>query len=95
MKLGIQPATAGQQRPALNAALAIVMLGAATLAQAGTVIPPPLPPGSAMIKVEPGMDKEERKRQDRAHKHKGHFKKDITRDDSEDNGKGNDKGSKK
>ena len=95
MKLSIQPATAGHQRPALNAALAFVMLGAATLAQAGTVIPPPLPPGSAVVKVEPGMDKEERKREDRAHHHKGHFKKDITRDDSENIGSGTDKGSKK
>ena len=95
MKRSIQTATAGHRRPALNTALAIVLLGAATLAQAGTVIPPQLPPFSAMVKVEPGMDKEERKREDRAHHHKGHFKKDITRDDSEDNGKGNDKGSKK
>jgi len=69
------------------------MFGAATLAQAGTVVPPPLPPGSAMVKVEPGMNKEERQRQDRAHHHKGQFKKDLTRDDSV--GKGNDKGSTK
>ena len=93
MKRSIRIATAGQARPAFHAALAAVMFGAATLAQAGTVVPPPLPPGSAMVKIEPGMNKEERQRQDRAHHHKGHFKKDLTRDDSV--GKGNDKGSTK
>lgn len=93
MKRSIRIVTAGRGRPTLHAALAAVMLGAAALAQAGTVVPPPLPPGSAMVKIEPGMNKEERKREDRAHHHKGHFKKDITRDDSVS--QGNDKGSKK
>ena len=93
MKCSIQTVIAGHWRPAFHTALAVVMLGAATLAQAGTVIPPPLPPGSAMVKVEPGMNKEERERQNRAHHHKGHYKKNITLDDSV--GKGNDKGSKK
>ena len=92
MKHSNQTVRAGHPRPALHAALAIVMLGAAALAQAVTVVPPLLPPGSAMVKVEPGMDKQERKREDRAHHHKGHNKKDITRDDSEDNGNGKDNG---
>ena len=94
MKSSIESIGAGRLRPALSAGLACFLLAAATLSHA-KVVPPPLPPGSAMVRVEPGMDKEERKREDRAHHHKGHFKKDINKDDSEGNGKNDDKGSKK
>lgn len=96
MKTSIQSVSVNHFRPALSAGLACVLLAAATLAQA-KVVPPPLPPGSALVRVEPGMDKEERKREDRAHHHKGHIKKDITKDDSEPgNGNGkNVQGSKK
>ena len=92
-----QSVQAGHVRPALGIALASVLLACATLAQAATVTPPPLPPGSAMVRVEAAMDQEEQKRQDRAHHHKGHVKKDINKDDSEGNvnGKNDDKGSKK
>jgi hypothetical protein len=46
------------------------------------VAPPPLPAGSDLVKVEPGLDDKERKRHIRAHHHKGHHKRDYTRDDS-------------
>lgn len=55
---------------------------AATVAVAQTVTPPPLPPGSNLVRVEPGMNEAERKRYVRAHHHKMHHKKDYTRDDS-------------
>jgi hypothetical protein len=54
----------------------------AGLAQAQSVTPPPLPPGSHLVRPEPGMDESERKRHVRAHHHKFHHKKDVTRDDS-------------
>ena len=46
------------------------------------VVPPPLPPGSAMVEVEGGLSKDERKRHVRAHSHKFRHKKDPTRDDT-------------
>ena len=46
------------------------------------VTPPPLPPGSHLVRPEPGMSEPERKRHVRAHHHKFHHKKDYTRDDS-------------
>lgn len=46
------------------------------------VTPPPLPRGSHLVQVVPGMSEEERKRHVRAHHHKFHHKKDYTRDDS-------------
>lgn len=46
------------------------------------VTPPPLPPGSNLVRVEPGLNEEERKRHVRAHHHKFHHGKDVTRDDS-------------
>lgn len=73
---------AGHLRPALSAGLACVLLAAATLAQAGKVTPPPLPPGSHLVRVQPGMDKLEQQRQIRAHHHKGHLRKNLARDDS-------------
>lgn len=53
----------------------------AAVAQA-QVTPPPLPPGSHMVRVEPGLNEEERKRHVRAHHHKAHHHKDVARDDS-------------
>lgn len=64
-------------RSALFAAAAV-----AGVAQAQTVTPPPLPPGSNLVRVEPGLNEEERKRHVRAHHHKAHHGKDVTRDDS-------------
>lgn len=59
---------------------AIAASGAsASLAQ---VTPPPLPPGSNLVRPEAGLDVDERKRYVRAHHHKAHHKKDVTRDDS-------------
>ena len=92
MQARIDSVKAGHLRPAFLTGLAGVLFASTMLAHAA-VTPPPLPPGSSMVRIEPGMDKEERKREDRAHHHKGHNKKDVTKDDSED--KGNDKGSKK
>jgi hypothetical protein len=101
MKRSTESVEAGSMRPVLGTGLALVLLAAATLAEAGKVTPPPLPPGSALVKVEPGMDKREQDREDRAHHHKGHVKKDINKDDSESgnngngNGNGNGKGNNK
>jgi hypothetical protein len=59
---------------------AIAATGAsASLAQ---VTPPPLPPGSNLVRPDAGLNDDERKRYVRAHHHKGHHKKDMTRDDS-------------
>jgi hypothetical protein len=54
----------------------------AGLAQAQTVAPPPLPPGSELARPVPGMSEPEAKRAMRAHHHKFHHGKDVTRDDS-------------
>jgi hypothetical protein len=53
-------------------------------AQAQSVIPPPLPPGSNMVQKHVGMHPEEVKRSQRAHHHSHHHKKDVTRDDTLD-----------
>ena len=57
------------------------------------VKPPPLPPGSAQVQVQGGMNDNEARREVRAHHHKGHKQKDLTRDDSEGDsgGSGKDK----
>lgn len=54
----------------------------AGVAQAQTVKAPPLPPGSHLVRLDPGMSEPERKRAVRAHHHKFHHGKDFTRDDS-------------
>lgn len=97
MKSSTQSVAAGHLRPVLSAGLACVLVAAATLAHATKVKPPPLPPGSHLVRVQPGMDKQEQQREARAHHHKGHFKKDIHKDDSEsgNNGNQNPKGSTK
>lgn len=61
------------------AAAAALSCGCAAFAQ---VTPPPLPPGSNLVRAEPGMSEPERKRHVRAHHHKFHHNKDYTRDDS-------------
>ena len=60
---------------------AVGITATATLSQA-QVKPPPLPPGSAQTRVEAGLDPQEAARQLRAHHHKFHHRKDITRDDT-------------
>jgi hypothetical protein len=55
-----------------------------SITQASTVIPPPLPTGSNMVRQHAGVNHEETGRTKRAHHHKGHFKKDYTRDDTID-----------
>lgn len=65
--------------PALPALLVCLLAAGPGLA---AVAPPPLPPGSNLVKIEGGVDRTERKRQERAHHHKLHHRKDMTRDDS-------------
>jgi hypothetical protein len=60
------------------------LAGGAMAAQASPVKAPPLPPGSDMVRVAPGLTPEEVTRQKRAHKHSGLEKKDFTRDDTLD-----------
>ena len=52
--------------------------------QASTVVPPPLPTGSHMVRQNAGVNPEEAGRAKRAHHHKGHHRKDVTRDDTID-----------
>ena len=54
------------------------------LAQAADVTPPPLPLGSTMVRQHAGVNPDEVERNKRAHHHKGHYKKDVTRDDTLD-----------
>jgi hypothetical protein len=64
---------------AVALALALAALPFAAPAQ-NRVQPPPLPPGSSMVRVAPGMNPQEVDRQVRAHHHKAHVRKDLTRD---------------
>lgn len=54
------------------------------VAQANTVVPPPLPTGSHMVRQHAGASPDEVARNKRAHHHNGHHKKDVTRDDTLD-----------
>lgn len=72
------------QRQATRALLALALLTWANWTLASNVMPPPLPPGASQIRMDAGAAPEERKRSERAHHHKGHFKKDFTRDDTLD-----------
>jgi hypothetical protein len=67
--------------PRLGLALVAAVL-LASAAHAQTVKAPPLPPGSNLVRVDPGVNDDERKRHVRAHHHKFHHGKDFTRDDS-------------
>jgi hypothetical protein len=78
--------------PAHLVLAALLLPAAAALAQ--PVKAPPLPPGSNLVRVEPGLNPEEKKRHVRAHHHKGHVKKDMTRDDSVGNGNAGNNGNK-
>lgn len=62
-------------------AIATLLATAGMQAQAA-VKAPPLPAGSEVAQVQGGMNPEEMKREKRAHHHKGHVKKDFTKDDS-------------
>ena len=66
--------------------LILLLLATAAFAVSaqGAVKPPPLPPGSEKLRVEPGLNKQEQERHIRAHHHKGHHKKDPTRGSSAD-----------
>lgn len=72
---------------------------AAVAVQAGAQVkPPPRPPGSSMVVVRAGLNPDEVKRQERAHKDKIHNKKNLVLDDDSATGKGksnNGNGSKK
>jgi hypothetical protein len=60
----------------------LVALCATAAVQAQQVKAPALPPGSKMVRLAPGLNPDEARRSVRAHHHKGHVKKDFTRDDS-------------
>ena len=76
-------AAALRSGPAVSIALACVLAAAGTQAlAAGNVKAPPQPPGSALVKVRPGMNPDEARRADRAHHHK-------TGDANAANGQGN------
>lgn len=92
MTCSIESAGSGPVRMALATGLAAVLLTAASLAQAGKVAPPPLPPGSNLVRLQGGMNDDEAKRQDRGHQHKGQKKRDFTVDDSDPANKGNGNG---
>jgi hypothetical protein len=64
----------------LAATAALAWSAAVSVAQ--TVTPPPLPPGSSQVRVDAGLNEDERKRYVRAHHHKLHHRKDVTKDDS-------------
>ncbi len=72
--------------PLIRTVALYAMAGAAWCAHAGEIKPPPLPPGSAQVKIESGQSPEENKRMLRAHKHHHQFhnRKDYTRDDTMD-----------
>ena len=63
------------------ACLAVACSASAAFAQS-VVTPPPLPPGSNMVRPDPGMAEPERKRAVRAHHNKFHHGRDYTLDDS-------------
>ena len=79
-----------QARPGLAVALAWVLATAAMQAgAAGSVKAPPLPPGSSMVRIQSGMNDDEKAREVRAHHNKTHVKKDLNKDDSIGNGQDN------
>lgn len=58
------------------------------------VVPPPLPLGSKMVKLQGGLDDNEIKRESRAHSNKNVKSRDPNRDDSVSTGTGAGKGNK-
>lgn len=71
--------TAKERLFLITAAAGITLSSATSQAQ---VQPPPLPPGSVQVRVEAGLNPQEAARQSRAHHHKFHNQKDMTRDDT-------------
>lgn len=88
MKQRNQSAGVPRTVPVLAVALACV-LATAGMQAAAAVKPPPLPPGSSMVRIQGGLNPDEVKRHQRAHHNKTHHRKDLSRDDSQDRGKGN------
>lgn len=82
-------------RQGLAVTVALFFAATATQVVAQQVKAPPLPPGSALIKVQGGMNPDEIQREARAHHHKGHVKKDLNKDDSLPGTNGNGNGGKK
>ena len=72
------------RRLARTMPVALALGGCAMALQALAVQAPPLPPGSSLVRAEPGLSPEEIKRHKRAHAHSKLEKKDPTRDDSVD-----------
>ncbi|MBC7548121.1 MAG: hypothetical protein H7224_05690 [Polaromonas sp.] len=72
--------------PFLARALALVVVGFGAASTVAAVQAPPLPVGSSQVQIVPGQSPDEQGRMSRAHKHHspGHFKKDMTRDDTLD-----------
>jgi len=68
--------------PILRLATIAALSWSAAMALAQTVTPPPLPPGHNLVRPSAGLNEDEKKRYVRAHHHKMHNKKDVTRDDS-------------
>jgi hypothetical protein len=66
----------------LQSALALCGIMLFVLQAQATVVPPPLPPGSALVQPGPGINPEEQARGERAHHHKAGFHSDPTNDDS-------------
>lgn len=77
--------------------LGVIALYLATVAaQAGAqVTPPPRPPGTSMVVVKGGLNPDEVKRQERAHKDKVHNKKNLVLEDDSKDKRTNGNGSKK
>lgn len=67
----------------VHATAVLSLLACAAVAHAGKVTPPPPPPGAQLVRVEPGVNPEERKRNVRAH-NQGHNGRNYMRDDSND-----------
>jgi hypothetical protein len=70
------------QSPITRLAFLAALASSAVVSMAQTVTPPPLPPGSELVRPEGGLNEEERKRFVRAHHHKMHHRKDLSHDDS-------------
>ncbi len=80
------------QYPIVRLATAAALSWSAALAVAQTVTPPPLPPGSNLVRPTAGLNEDEKKRYVRAHHHKMQNKKDYTKDDSVAGAQGSDSG---
>ena len=76
--------------PIVRLATIAALSWSASMALAQSVTPPPLPPGSNLVRPSAGLNEDEKKRYVRAHHHKMHNKKDVTRDDTATAPQGND-----